>query len=53
MAMPEYMADFFKESVFSLKLWQSLFFVKLQSFTMTESDFSKASTFSYKHESFA
>ena len=32
--MPEFVADYVTESVFSLKLSQSLFFVKFQSFIM-------------------
>ena len=59
MAISEFVVDSLTESAFSLKFWQSLFFVKLQPLlwmvmtdSVTESVFSKASDVSYKHESF-
>ena len=38
MAMPKFVADVVTDSVFILKLWQSLFLVKLQTFTMNDND---------------
>ena len=50
MAMTKFLADFVKGSVFSLQLWQSLFLLKFQAFTINGNDrirdgvyFSKAS----------
>ena len=58
MAMPEFVADSVTDSVFRLKLWRSLFFAKLQAFTMNGNDrvcdksaFNKASVLSDKLES--
>ena len=55
MAMPEFVADSVTDSVFSLKLWQSLYFVKLQSLTMNGNSVSESASkvldLSYKHES--
>ena len=38
MAMTKFLADSVTESVFSLQLWQSLFFVKFQAFSINGND---------------